>query len=51
MEHSPLDMQTGPAKRGDVLTLEKHTAFLSSDPTYKDIYQLISNSIQNQYSK
>ena len=51
MEHSPVDIQTGPAKRGDVLTIEKHTAFLSSDPTYKEIYQLISNSIQNQYSK
>jgi len=51
MEGSPAEMQTGPAKRGDVLTIEKHTAFLSSSPTYKEIYQLISTNIHNQYSK
>ncbi|WP_350291710.1 Rossmann-like and DUF2520 domain-containing protein [uncultured Croceitalea sp.] len=42
---SPEDAQTGPAKRNDVLTMQKHLGILES-PIHKKIYQLISESIK-----
>jgi len=38
------DSQTGPAKRGDTETMKKHTDLLSNE-RYKDIYEIISQSI------
>ncbi|NDI99231.1 DUF2520 domain-containing protein [Flavobacterium sp. LaA7.5] len=43
---SPKQAQTGPAKRNDVTTMEKHLAFLK-DEKIKTIYTLLSQSIQN----
>lgn len=42
---SPLDAQTGPAKRNDQKTIEKHLSFLD-DENKKAIYQLLTQSIQ-----
>ena len=42
----PKQAQTGPAKRNDVTTMEKHLAFLK-DEKIKTIYTLLSQSIQN----
>ncbi|QYJ67771.1 Rossmann-like and DUF2520 domain-containing protein [Flavobacterium litorale] len=42
----PKEAQTGPAKRNDVRTMEKHLAFLT-DEKKKIIYTLLSQSIQN----
>lgn len=46
MTLSPSDAQTGPAKRNDVATIQKHLAFLS-DETQKNIYTLLTQSIQH----
>ena len=43
--NSPQSIQTGPAARKDYHTIEKHLLFLEKNPTYKEIYQLISNAI------
>lgn len=42
----PQDAQTGPAIRGDENVMGKHLAMLADDPEVKEIYRIISNSIQ-----
>lgn len=41
---TPKEAQTGPAKRKDYITLEKHNKFITNI-TYKDIYNILSKSI------
>ncbi len=43
---APKDAQTGPALRKDTKTIEKHLEFLQ-DANYKEIYKLLTQSIQN----
>ncbi len=45
--HDPAAMQTGPAARGDKLTIQKHIALLEHFPALKKVYALMSKSIQN----
>jgi hypothetical protein len=45
----PLKLQTGPARRNDTLTIEKHLAALASQPKYAEIYGLLSKLISNNY--
>ena len=45
----PLKMQTGPARRNDKITIEKHVAALASMPEYADLYHLLANLISNKY--
>lgn len=45
--HSPCDMQTGPAARKDVLTLDKHLRLLSTHPKLKTMYLRMTDSIMN----
>lgn len=47
MHLSPFEAQTGPASRGDQNTINQHLEMLT-DPTKKEIYQLITKSIQNR---
>ena len=42
----PHEAQTGPAIRGDENVMGKHLAMLADDPEVKEIYRIISNSIQ-----
>lgn len=49
MQNNPFDTQSGPAKRGDIQTIEKHLQEL--DGTVKSIYQLLSESISKTYKK
>jgi predicted short-subunit dehydrogenase-like oxidoreductase (DUF2520 family) len=42
---SPKNAQTGPAKRGDVETLDKHMQLLSEDEALQEIYRLLSQHI------
>lgn len=49
LQMGPQAAQTGPAQRGDLVTLEKHMAFLQDDPRLAEIYQLISQHILDQY--
>jgi len=46
---SPLEAQTGPAKRNDTKTIEKHKAMLTENQI--EIYTLLTNSIYNAYGE
>lgn len=46
-----IDMQTGPARRGDEETIQKHLHMLEADEQLHDIYQLLSESIRHLYHK
>jgi len=41
----PADMQTGPAIRGDISTIQKHLSLLKDFPQLKNIYEVMSESI------
>ena len=43
----PQDVQTGPAVRNDLLTIQTHIEMLSNKPEWKEIYQRLSQSIVN----
>ncbi len=45
---SPAEMQTGPAIRNDVFTLDKHLQILSKHPKLKYIYLKLTDSIVNK---
>ncbi len=45
LQISPAAAQTGPARRGDLATLEKHLLILKNDPLRQDIYRKMSESI------
>jgi len=45
LKHAPQSVQTGPAKRGDLETLDKHMEMLKSDENVQEIYRLISQNI------
>jgi len=47
---TPLDAQTGPAKRHDQNTIERHLALLTDD-TQKEIYKILTQSIQHSHVK
>ncbi|MEL6557244.1 MAG: DUF2520 domain-containing protein [Bacteroidota bacterium] len=47
-EKGAYESQTGPAKRGDSETMNKHLDLLKQE-NYKDIYKLISESIISEY--
>jgi len=44
---SPKDVQTGPAVRNDVFTLDKHLRILSAHPKLKYLYLKLTDSIMN----
>lgn len=44
---TPLEAQTGPAKRKDQNTIDAHIDFLKSDATKQAIYKLLTQSIQD----
>jgi predicted short-subunit dehydrogenase-like oxidoreductase (DUF2520 family) len=45
----PEAAQTGPAKRGDLETLDRHLTFLKDDETVAEIYRIISQHIVDRY--
>jgi len=45
----PLKMQTGPARRNDTTTIEKHLEILASLPEYAELYRLLANLVSNKY--
>ena len=49
LKDDPLKMQTGPARRHDNITIEKHIAALASMPEYADLYRLLANLISKKY--
>lgn len=44
---SPVDVQTGPAVRKDILTLDKHLRLLANHPKLKTTYMRLTDSIMN----
>lgn len=46
----PHEAQTGPARRNDVATMQRHLDQLNSKDK-KNIYKLVSESIQKKYGK
>ncbi|MEP6466568.1 MAG: DUF2520 domain-containing protein [Parafilimonas sp.] len=44
--YEPAEMQTGPAIRKDKITMEKHLQLLHNFPQLKNIYELMSESIE-----
>ena len=45
--HSPLSMQTGPAVRGDITTLDKHLRLLTEYPKLRTLYMRLTDGIMN----
>jgi len=48
---SAYDLQTGPARRGDDLTVQKHLHMLKEEPDLQKLYQLFTESIVSMYHK
>lgn len=48
---NPKDVQTGPAIRGDKEIIKKHLDLLSNHSALSNIYEVMSNSIGDYYSK
>lgn len=46
---NPLQTQTGPARRNDTLTIEKHIAALASMPQFAELYRNLANLISKNY--
>ncbi len=44
----PSSAQTGPARRGDDQTMEKHLALLKKHPEWEKLYTFVSRSIQDE---
>ena len=48
LQHAnPSDVQTGPAKRGDENTVDKHMNALVEHPNWKELYRYLSDDIRN----
>lgn len=45
-KHSPKEMQTGPAVRGDQKTMEAHLDLLKANPDWIKLYRLLSEGIE-----
>ena len=50
-QNEPLKMQTGPARRGDRATQERHLGLLTDHPSLQALYQELSNLIKQQQNK
>ena len=50
IQNPPYDNQTGPARRGDLITINHHLELLKNKK-YKKIYKLLSESIIKEYEK
>ena len=50
-EHSPSEIQTGPAVRGDFQTIEKHMQLLGDNTRLQKIYEILTQSIIEQANK
>ncbi|GAB3890989.1 Rossmann-like and DUF2520 domain-containing protein [Spirosoma agri] len=47
---NPADVQTGPARRGDLTTIESHLRQLEMQPRLAEIYQIMTTSIRQHYN-
>jgi predicted short-subunit dehydrogenase-like oxidoreductase (DUF2520 family) len=49
LQIGPENAQTGPARRGDFETLDKHVEFLQDDEPTAELYKVISQDIVDRY--
>jgi predicted short-subunit dehydrogenase-like oxidoreductase (DUF2520 family) len=49
--HNPHEVQTGPAIRNDIQTMEMHLKLIEAMPQYKEIYEILSRGIQSKGDK
>lgn len=49
MLNKPSEVQTGPAKRNDQQTMQKHLAILQTQPNWQALYQMLSQDIVKIY--
>lgn len=49
LDHSPLEAQTGPARRKDIGTIETHLKLLAGSEEKSNIYKLFTDYILNKY--
>ncbi|NQD72681.1 DUF2520 domain-containing protein [Sphingobacterium shayense] len=47
-DHLPSEAQTGPAKRNDIPTIQRHLQFLSQNPNWVKIYQQLTEEISSK---
>lgn len=47
-QHSPSDLQTGPAARNDASTIEKHRALLDNYPNLLEVYEFFTERIRKK---
>jgi predicted short-subunit dehydrogenase-like oxidoreductase (DUF2520 family) len=47
----PQDVQTGPAVRGDVTTVDNHLALLQKYPEIQEVYKMLSSKIAEHFKK
>ena len=45
------DMQTGPARRGDEATIQRHLDFMDNHEEYKEVYEVLTASLKRMYDK
>lgn len=50
LQIGPENAQTGPARRGDLQTLDRHVEFLQEDEPLLEVYKVISQDIVDRYS-
>ncbi|OWY21917.1 DUF2520 domain-containing protein [Sphingobacteriales bacterium UPWRP_1] len=48
-QQPPRNVQTGPAKRADVHTITQHLQLLETQPQYRHLYRILSESIAKMY--
>ena len=51
IEMNPKDAQTGPAKRGDQVIIDRHLEAVQNDSRLLQIYQIMTDSIKRVYEK
>ncbi len=49
LEIGPMKSQTGPALREDISTLESHHQFLAYNPSFAEIYKVVSQDIMDSF--
>jgi predicted short-subunit dehydrogenase-like oxidoreductase (DUF2520 family) len=47
---NPADVQTGPARRNDLSTIESHLSLLTTQPQLAEVYALLSTNIRRMYN-
>lgn len=48
---NPADVQTGPARRNDLSTIDAHLTSLAAQPRLAEIYEVMTTTIQQRYNR